>query len=84
MAGVSPPGTPIATPAKQGVSQRVVNDDIIRIGITKRRGQMKYRSIDQGAELLDSDYYKAELVLASEAIVKETMAIKDADDYYSC
>ena len=42
---------------------------------------MKYRSIGQGAKLLDSDYYKAELVLASEAIVKETMAIKDADDY---
>lgn len=42
---------------------------------------MKYRSVGLGAELLDSDYYKAELVLASEAIVKETLAIKDADDY---
>lgn len=42
---------------------------------------MNYRSIGASTQIVESDYYKADLVLASEMLIKETMAIKDADEY---
>lgn len=42
---------------------------------------MKFRSAGQGAELVWTDCPRAELVLASEKIVKETLAMKDTYGY---
>ena len=42
---------------------------------------MRFRSIGQIASLLKTDYRQATLVLGSEKIVKETMALKVGDDY---
>ena len=42
---------------------------------------MKYRDIGKNVELVETDCYKPELVLASENIVKETLAIRDTYEY---